>query len=156
MSSANAHEIVSSESEELILVNADDEQTGHLSKAMCHNDDGVLHRAFSVFLFNRNGELLLQQRAASKRLWPMYWANSCCSHPRKGESMRVATERRLLQELGVRAEIEFVYKFIYQANYRGLGSEHELCWVYLGRSVELPRPNRTEIAAVRYVSPADI
>lgn len=153
---ARAHQIVSSESEELILVNADDEETGHLDKLSCHDGDGVLHRAFSVFLFNRNGELLLQQRAANKRLWPMYWANSCCSHPRKGESMPVATGRRLQQELGVRAEIEFAYKFVYQANYRGQGSEHELCWVYLGRCVEAPQPNRTEIAAVRYLSAAQI
>ncbi|ANO50204.1 isopentenyl-diphosphate Delta-isomerase [Woeseia oceani] len=156
MSSANAHAIVSSDSEELILVNEHDEETGSLSKLACHDGDGLLHRAFSVFLFNQKGELLVQQRAAGKRLWPGFWANSCCSHPRKGESMEIATQRRLQQELGVSAQVEYVYKFRYQAVYRDLGAEHELCWVYLGRCAGPPQPNSTEIAAVRYLSPAAI
>ena len=81
-----AHKVVSSESEELILVDADDNPLGTLSKAACHDGDGVLHRAFSLFVFNEAGELLLQRRSAEKRLWPMYWSNSCCSHPRAGET----------------------------------------------------------------------
>ena len=68
-----AHQIVSSESEELILVDADDNEIGTLSKALSHDGDGVLHRAFSLFIFNTDGELLLQQRSAGKRLWPMFW-----------------------------------------------------------------------------------
>ena len=87
--------VVSSEAEELILVDEQDNETGYLSKAACHDGDGVLHRAFSVFLFNDRGELLLQQRSPSKRLWGGYWSNSCCSHPRRGESIQVATRRRL-------------------------------------------------------------
>ena len=71
---------VSSEDEELILVDADDRETGFLSKAACHDGDGVLHRAFSAFLFDAHGALLLQQRAASKRLWPGFWSNSCYPH----------------------------------------------------------------------------
>ena len=70
--------IVSSEAEELILVDADDNETGFLSKADCHDGDGVLHRAFSLFLFNDEGELLLQKRSDSKRLWPGYWSNTIC------------------------------------------------------------------------------
>ncbi|MDH5246330.1 MAG: isopentenyl-diphosphate delta-isomerase, partial [Betaproteobacteria bacterium] len=89
------HRIVSSEREELILVDEDDNEVGHLSKADCHDGQGRLHRAFSVFLFNDAGELLLQQRGRSKRLWPGYWSNSCCSHPRRGESLEIATSRRL-------------------------------------------------------------
>lgn len=148
--------IVSSESEELILVDKDDRETGTLSKALCHDGDGILHRAFSVFLFDRHGALLLQQRGGGKRLWPLYWSNSCCSHPRKGESMNEATGRRLLQELNIRAELEYVYKFSYQARYKDLGSEHELCSVYLGRTDDDVRANESEIQAVRYIEPAEL
>lgn len=154
MPSANAGRVVSSDSEELILVDEEDRPTGHLDKGACHDGEGVLHRAFSVFLFNAAGELLLQQRAGGKRLWPLYWSNSCCSHPRRGEDMAEATARRLEQELGTSAELEFVYKFTYQASFGEAGAEHELCWVYLGRSLGEPVPNETEIADLRYVAPA--
>jgi isopentenyl-diphosphate delta-isomerase len=148
--------IVSSESEELILVDRDDNVTGYGSKADCHDGEGLLHRAFSVFLFNPAGELLLQQRADGKRLWPGFWSNTCCSHPRRGESIEVATRRRLEDELNIRADLEFVYKFVYQAPFGDEGSEHELCHVYLGRVAEAPRPNANEIAATRYVSAAEL
>ena len=90
--------IVSDESEPLILVDEADREIGHLDKGACHDGKGVLHRAFSLFIFNDSGELLLQQRSAQKRLWPLFWSNSCCSHPRKGESMETAVERRLAQD----------------------------------------------------------
>lgn len=144
-------EVVSSDSEELILVDAGDNETGFLSKAECHDGLGILHRAFSVFLFNSAGELLLQQRAGGKRLWPLFWSNSCCSHPRRGESMAEATVRRIEQELGIRVTVEFVYKFSYQAQYGELGAEHELCSVYLARSDDPLIPNRNELAAERFV-----
>lgn len=152
----HSNDIVSSESEELILVDGDDSEVGYLSKARCHDGDGVLHRAFSVFIFNQRGELLLQQRGAEKRLWPLYWSNSCCSHPRRGESMEAATRRRLRQELDIGADLEFVYKFSYQANFRDIGAEHELCWVYLGHAREEVAANRNEIAAWRFVRPEEL
>jgi isopentenyl-diphosphate delta-isomerase len=151
-----AHDIVSSESEELILVDADDAEIGTLSKARCHDGDGVLHRAFSLFIFNDEGELLLQQRSASKRLWPLYWSNSCCSHPRAGETMDEAVGRRLAEELGLEGELEFVYKFSYEARYGEAGSENELCSVYLGRMAAEPVTNENEIAAIRYVPAGDL
>lgn len=151
-----AHRVVSSESEELILVDENDREIGTLSKAGCHDGDGLLHRAFSLFIFNERGELLLQQRSADKRLWPLYWSNSCCSHPRRGESMDEAVERRLEQELGLGARLEFVYKFAYQARYGDEGSENELCSVFLGRSAEPPRANANEIAGIRFVTEAQI
>lgn len=141
---------VSPESELLILVDTDDQETGTLSKVECHDGDGILHRAFSVFLFNDQGELLLQQRSADKRLWPMYWANTCCSHPCQGESMQLATERRLQQELDTGSTLEFIYKFAYQARFGDLGAEHELCSVYLGRLEREATANDAEIAALRY------
>jgi isopentenyl-diphosphate delta-isomerase len=147
---------VSSEDENLILVDESDNEVGYLSKGECHDGDGLLHRAFSVFLFDAGGRLLLQQRGRNKRLWPEFWSNSCCSHPRESESMHVATERRLHEELGVTVELEYVYKFQYQAPFGELGSEHELCSVYLGRCADDIRPNRTEIEAVRFVSAEDL
>jgi isopentenyl-diphosphate delta-isomerase len=148
----NVNRVVSSEDEELILVDEDDREQGYLSKAACHDGEGVLHRAFSAFLFNAAGELLLQQRADTKRLWPAYWSNSCCSHPRRGESMSTATGRRLGEELNLAAELRFVYKFRYQASYADLGAENELCHVFLGRIGEDVQPNAQEISAIRFVS----
>jgi len=147
-----AHKIVSSENEQLILVDEQDNAFGTLSKARCHDGDGVLHRAFSVFLFDGQGRLLLQRRSADKRLWPLYWSNSCCSHPRAGESMEEAVDRRLEQELGVRCDLEFVFRFSYQARYADKGSENELCSVYLGRCTGKVRSNANEIAEVCYRS----
>lgn len=150
------HEIVSSDDEELILVDALDNATGHLSKVACHDGSGLLHRAFSAFVFNADGELLLQQRGKDKRLWPGFWSNSCCSHPRKGESMSFATGRRLLEELGIEVELEFVYKFEYQASFGEIGAEHELCSVYLGRCMQQVRPNATEIEAIRFLAATEL
>jgi isopentenyl-diphosphate delta-isomerase len=148
------HRIVSSESEELILVDRNDREIGSLSKAKAHDGDGVLHRAFSLFLFNDDGELLLQQRGQGKRLWGGYWSNSCCSHPRVGESLQIATTRRLRDELNFETELEHVYWFCYEASFDGSGAENELCHVYLGRVSDEIRVNDSEIAAIRYLSPA--
>lgn len=153
---SSASRIVSSEAEELILVDADDRETGHLSKAACHDGDGVLHRAFSIFLFNDDGDLLLQQRATSKRLWPGFWSNSCCSHPRRGESMEVATRRRLGDELNASAVLEYAYKFRYHAGFGDLGAEHELCHVFLGRLKSKVQANDEEIAAVRFIGAMEL
>lgn len=148
------HPTVSSEAEQLILVDADDRAVGHASKAAAHDGRGLRHRAFSLFIFNGHGELLLQQRSRGKRLWPGYWANSCCSHPRQGESMEQATERRLQQELGMHCPLRYLFKFEYQADYRDLGAEHELCWVYAGTCTQPVRANATEVEAWRFIAPA--
>ena len=150
------NKVVSSEDEELILVDENDNEVGHLSKALAHDGDGVLHRAFSLFLFDDNGRLLLQRRAAGKRLWPGYWSNSVCGHPRRGESFAVATARRLEDELGMQAELQFIYRFSYQATFGDAGSEHELCSVFLGRCDGVPRPNATEIDEIRFLSASEL
>ncbi len=144
------------DSDVLILVDEQDRDIGRMSKAQCHDGRGVLHRAFSLFILNDAGELLLQQRAAGKRLWPLYWSNSCCSHPRLGETLQSATRRRLAEELGLSCELSFLYKFQYQAQYGAHGSENELCSVYLGRSGAPLRVNREEIAAWRWVRPEQL
>jgi isopentenyl-diphosphate delta-isomerase len=140
----------------LILVDESDRVVGRLSKGACHDGEGVLHRAFSLFVFNRDGKLLLQKRSEEKRLWPLFWSNTCCSHPREGETMDQAVHRRLRQELGMASELQFLYKFQYQAPYEDIGSENEICWVYVGVSDDEPEPNANEISDHRWVAPAKL
>ncbi len=151
-----AFRVVSSEDEELILVDEADREIGFLAKGACHNGEGVLHRAFSIFIFDAEGRLLLQRRAEDKRLWPGFWSNSCCSHPRRGETMAEATRRRLDEELGLTADLEHLFTFSYHARYGDLGSEREVCRVYAGSSNKRPRPNPLEIGDIRWVTPADL
>jgi isopentenyl-diphosphate delta-isomerase len=142
------------DAEPLILVDEADREIGHMDKAQCHVGSGVLHRAFSLLIFNRNGELLLQQRSAAKRLWPLYWSNSVCSHPRRAESMESAIQRRLAEELGLSCPLHFLFKFKYHAQFDAAGAEHELCSVYIGRCNAPLRINRAEINAWRWITPA--
>jgi isopentenyl-diphosphate delta-isomerase type 1 len=93
-------EIVSNASEQLILVDDYDREIGYKGKADCHTGKGVLHRAFSIFVFNGDNELLLQQRSPTKMLWPGYWSNTCCSHPRRGRSHGGCRHAPIGQELG--------------------------------------------------------
>ena len=140
----------------LILVDEADREVGHLSKAQCHDGRGILHRAFSLLIFNPRGELLLQQRSAAKRLWPLYWSNSCCSHPRRAESMDSAIQRRLHEELGVRCALQFLFKFQYQAQWDANAAENELCSVYIGRTQNPIQADPEEIAGLRWVSPEQL
>ena len=146
-------QIVSFDDEPLVCVDEQDRALKYLNKAACHDGAGVLHRAFSIFLFNSRGELLLQQRSQSKRLWPMWWSNSACSHPRRGETLEAAIERRSHEELAITTPLHFTHKFIYHAPYLDAGSEHELCHVYVGVSDAAVRVNVHEVAATRWVSP---
>jgi isopentenyl-diphosphate delta-isomerase len=147
-------EIVRVDTDSLILVDEADQKVGHLSKALCHVGRGILHRAFSLLIFNASGELLIQQRAPGKRLWPLYWSNSCCSHPRAAESMDSAIKRRLYEELGISCPLQFLFKFQYQAQFDATGAENELCSVFIGRCADPVTINRDEIKAWRWVSPA--
>ncbi len=148
--------VVSSDADPLILVDSQDQQLGSADKASCHDGDGMLHRAFSVLIFNSRGELLLQRRAPGKRLWGGFWSNSCCSHPRDGETMDVASQRRVWEELGLKTELHYLYKFEYHASFGEAGSEHELCWVYIGLSDDPPSTNSNEISEWRYISLSDL
>lgn len=144
----NNDPVVSNDGDELILVDADDRELGFLDKASCHDGEGVLHRAFSLFVLDRDGRILLQRRAGDKRLWPGYWSNTCCSHPRRGEGMRAAVERRSLEELGIGIHtLSFAFKFQYHERFDGAGAEHELCHVYVARTDDEPQPNGNEIDA---------
>jgi isopentenyl-diphosphate delta-isomerase len=145
-----------SDDDALILVDESDRDVGVMDKARCHEGSGTLHRAFSILLFNRAGELLIQQRATGKRLWPSFWSNSVCSHPRVTESMEVATQRRLREELGVTCPLQFLFKFQYQAQFDATGAEHELCSVYIGRCNQVLAVNPEEIQAWRWIAPDEL
>jgi len=151
-----ARQPVSSSSESLILVDEDDREIGSSSKAKCHEGEGLLHRAFSVFLFNSDGQLLLQQRSEIKPLWPLYWANSCCSHPRESETIEDAGRRRVREELHLDCDPWFLYKFQYQARYEDRGSEHELCHVFAGLVTGDVSAHPEEIVDWRFVTPSDL
>jgi len=145
-------EVVSIDDEALILVDEQDREVGILDKKSCHDGTGALHRAFSLFVFNAEGDTLLQRRHADKRLWPGYWSNGCCSHPRHGEVLEEAVVRRAHQELGLNVVPEFLFKFQYQASFGDIGSEFELCSVFVRPGARAPHVNAAEIAEWRWIA----
>jgi isopentenyl-diphosphate delta-isomerase len=147
---------VSFDDELLILVDEEDQIIGYKDKLSCHQGSGTLHRAFSIFIFNNEGKLLMQQRSEQKQLWPLFWSNSCCSHPRKREKIGTAVSRRLYEELGIRTNLKFIYKFMYQATFKEIGSENEYCSVFIGKSDQPVHSNINEIAAVKYLDPEEL
>ena len=156
MPTATRFEVVSHDDEPLILVDEQDREVGTLDKASCHDGDGRLHRAFSLFVFNAKGDTLLQRRHPDKRLWPGYWSNGCCSHPRRGESLPQAVVRRADEELGLDVAPEFLFKFQYRESFADVGSEFELCSVFVTHGSPRPRINTAEIAEWRWISPQDL
>lgn len=143
--------IVSFDDERLIIVDENDQVLGYKTKAESHQGAGILHRAFSIFIFDSRGRLLVQKRSGQKQLWPLYWSNSCCSHPRKGEIIEEAAQRRLKEELGIETPLKFLYKFQYSAAYENIGSENEMCSVLVGKSSDSVSPNEHEIAEWKFV-----
>lgn len=137
---------------EVILVDQNDEPIGTMEKMLAH-EKGVLHRAFSIFLFNDQNEMLLQQRAATKYHSPNLWTNACCSHPLPEENLSDATARRLKEELaleGILLKKEF--SFIYKAQLENGLSEHEFDYVFTGRYNEIPKIIPEEAQAYRFIS----
>jgi len=134
----------------LILVNEDDKPWGKLEKLLVHQL-GLLHRAFSVFIFNSNGELLLQQRADDKYHSGGLWTNTCCSHPRFGEELNEAVERRLMEEMGIKCETNFQFSFIYKAEFENGLKEYEYDHIFFGISDGVPVPNKSEVKNWKYV-----
>lgn len=133
------------------LVDEHDRVVGTAEKLTAHRE-ALLHRACSVVLFNSRGEMLLQQRDASKYHSGGLWSNTCCTHPRPGESARDAATRRLREEMGIDAELEPAFEFVYRAD---LGSgliEHEYDHVFVGRAEGPPHPNASEVSDWRWAS----
>jgi isopentenyl-diphosphate delta-isomerase len=132
----------------VILVDEDDHEIGTEEKLAAHLGEGRLHRAISIFVFNGNGELLLQRRAAGKYHFAGLWSNTCCSHPRPGESIPAVSERRLREEMGISAPLNPVRTFIYKATDPASSlTEHELVHLVVGRTDMDPRPDASEVGA---------
>lgn len=142
--------------EELILVDENDSEIGFEEKIACHLGSGMLHRAFSVFIFNTKGELLIQKRADEKMLWPGFWSNSCCSHPRRDEDIMDAAARRIVEELGIACSLNFIYKFNYAASFEDIGSEREACHVFSGICDDEIVANDDEISDFRWIRICDL
>lgn len=145
------------ERQQLILVDEHDEVVGHCFKLEAHQNGGVLHRAFSIFIFNAQGEMLLQQRAASKYHFACLWSNACCSHPLRGQQTPDAAHERLRHEFGFHTPLEPVCSFVYRADDAASGlTEHEFDHVFRGNWNDEVRPNPEEIAAWRWMSVPDL
>lgn len=134
---------------QVILVDVNDRQTGVMEKMEAHRR-GVLHRAFSVFIFNRKGEMLLQQRAISKYHSGGLWTNACCSHPVPGEATAAAARRRLKEELGFETPVEKIFDFVYQAGFDNGLTEHEFDHVFAGTYEGAIDPDPEEVMATCY------
>ena len=141
--------------ENVILVNKLDEPIGTMPKMEAHKK-AVLHRAFSIFIMNRKGETMLQQRAAGKYHSPLLWTNTCCSHQRVGESNVQAGKRRLQEEMGFVVELKELFSFIYKVTFDNGLTEHELDHVMIGKHTEDPKINPKEVANWKWMKLADI
>ncbi len=138
--------------EKLILVDKNDKILGFEEKVKCHLNKGLLHRAFTILLFDDNDNVLLQKRAQSKMLWPLYWEATCSSHPRENETYEESGTRRLKEELNINTGLKLIDKFYYQSFYKDVGAEHELCATLVGSHNEKQIDfNKDEVADVKWV-----
>lgn len=141
--------------ENVVLVNAADEVLGLMEKLQAH-ENGLLHRAFSVFIFNDEGKMLLQKRAAGKYHSPGQWTNAVCSHPKDGETYLNGAKRRIKEELGIEVDISEKFHFIYKAKVGANLWEHELDYVFTGIFQGEFNLNPQEVEEVRYVTMPDL
>lgn len=135
--------------EKVILVNEKDHEIGTEEKIKAHKE-GKLHRAFSIFIFNKKGELLIQKRAKSKYHSGGLWSNTCCSHPRPGEDLKEAANRRLKEEMGIETDLKEVFSFIYKAKLGDL-IENEFDHVFFGQFEGTPKPDRKEVEDWKWI-----
>ena len=141
--------------EEVILVDQNDHPIGQMEKMEAH-EKGLLHRAFSVLIFNNKGEILLQKRASSKYHSGGLWTNTCCSHPRPGEEVLEAANRRLMEEMGMKADLSERFHFIYKTDLDNNLIEHELDHVLVGKTDVLPVLNHEEAEDFKYLDLLDL
>jgi len=137
--------------ENVVLVDPDDNVLGLMEKLQAHKK-GLLHRAFSVFIFNSHGEILLQQRSDSKYHSPSKWTNACCSHPRENESYKDAANRRVYEELGIKCPLEKKFHFIYKVKVEENLWEHELDHVFIGKYDGVYQINKEEVKDIRFIN----
>ncbi len=119
--------------EKLVLVNEKDEAIGLEEKVKCHKGKGILHRAFTILLFDNKKRVLLQKRAESKMLWPFYWETTCSSHPKENETYEGSGKRRLKEELRINTPLKLADKFVYHSYYKDIGAEYEFCAILVGK-----------------------
>ena len=134
----------------VVLVDEQDNAIGTMEKQQAHVE-GVLHRAFSIFIFNSEKKLLLQKRASSKYHCGGLWTNTCCSHPRENETVLDAANRRLEEEMGMSCNLQSIFSFVYKAEFENGLTEHEFDHVFFGQSNQTPTLNREEVEDFRYV-----
>ncbi|MDR0969431.1 MAG: isopentenyl-diphosphate Delta-isomerase [Lentimicrobiaceae bacterium] len=135
--------------EQVILVDPNDEPLGLMNKMEAH-EKGLLHRAFSIFIFNSNNELLIHQRAFTKYHTPGLWTNTCCSHPRESETIKDAAKRRLMEEMGMQCDFDEAFTFLYKSEVGQGLIEHEYDHVFIGYCNDTPQINPEEVAIWRY------
>ncbi len=139
----------------VVLVNEDDLAIGTMDKLEAHVK-GKLHRAFSVFLFNDEGKMLIHQRAATKYHGAGLWTNACCSHPQKDEDVEKSALERLAFEMGLECDIHKLFSFIYNTPVENGLIEHELDHVFIGFTNAEPQPNREEVQNYRWIHPEEL
>lgn len=130
--------------EEVILVAPSDQEIGRMEKIEAHRK-GVLHRAFSVFVFDKNNNLIMQKRAAEKYHSAGLWSNTCCGHPTPGEDTLFAAQRRLNEEMGLKCILYYGFKRLYQLNVGEGLTEYELDYVLFGVTQDQPQPESSEV-----------
>lgn len=140
---------------EVILVDANDQAIGTMEKMEAHRK-ALLHRAISVFIFNEKGEWLLQQRTHEKYHSKGLWTNTSCSHPSPGEDSLAAANRRLCEEMGMKAELKEIFSFTYQQELENGLTEHEFDHVFVGHSDDIPQLNPDEVMDYKYMSTSDL
>jgi isopentenyl-diphosphate delta-isomerase len=140
--------------EKVVLVDEKDKEIGIEEKIKAHRE-GKLHRAFSIFIFNSKGELLLQKRAKSKYHSGGLWSNTCCSHPRPKETMEEAVKRRLKEEMGIECEFKFFDKIIYKAKVGDL-IENEIDYIFVGNFDGNPKPSKDEVEDWKWIKLDDL
>jgi len=141
--------------EEVVLVNEQDKAVGVIEKLEAHRK-GLLHRAFSVFIFNSSQQLLLQKRALNKYHSAGLWTNTCCSHPRPEEEIIPAAQRRLWEEMAIKCTLVPVFTFIYKAHFDNGLIEHEYDHVFIGKTDNIPKINKEEADEWKYMALKDI
>lgn len=141
--------------EEVILVNEYDQEVGRMEKIQAH-EEAKLHRAFSVFVFNENNDLILQKRASTKYHSPSLWTNTCCSHPKPDERTDFAAHRRLIEELGFNCFMYKAFEFTYKAVFENGLTEYEYDHVYIGFYDGHIMPNPREVDEIKYISKLEL
>ena len=144
--------------EYVILVDENDNPIGKEDKVKCHLPSGILHRAFTALIFNREGKLLLTKRSEGKMLWPGYWDGTVASHPRESETYVSSAERRMPEEIGIVCKMNYMNKFEYHVPYKDVGSENEICGTLIGIVDDFDETCliKDEISEIKWIDPDEL